>query len=1192
MTRPYFRLEVVRWAAAVLCLLPGHVALCQTVVISEFMARNAVTLLDSDGDSSDWVELYNSSSTSVSLEGWALTDDSQQADKWRFPALDLEAGKFLVVFASGKDRRDPEGELHTIFRLSSGGEFLGLVSPTGVLESHFAPTYPEQLVDASYGFPMLRVAQTVVGAQTPARLLVPQQSSQLDRNWQQPEFDDSAWTVATGAIGYDRKEEPTVVDFFETDVASSMLDLNASAFLRIPLAFEDSTTIEVLELRVRFDGGFLIYLNGIELLRENVVRTRYNSSAGLPRSPLDIPVEVFYTVAVPAGLLLPTGNVLAVHAQNDDRESPEFLFALGVDGARADGLSVEAAKFFSAPTPGWLNWPIGQQGQAAPPEFSVPGGSFTGALELTLESDSPNAVIRYRLNGPVPTERSDIYHQPLTLTAVTRVTARAFEPGKVPSDPVTHTYLAIDEETRSFTSDLPIVLISSYGRNVSTVALPMHIEVINVGEDGRASITGAREFVGDGVIKERGSSSAGRPKKSYSAEIRDLYGRDEDVEILGLPADSDFVLYAAYNFDRALMRNPLMYRLANSIGRYAVRDRFCEVFVESRGGLIDGVSYAGVYSLFEKIGRGEHRVDVESLPADAVEEPDVTGGYILKIDRPDPGDTGFVAGGVQIRYVYPKEAVVRKRPEQVAWIRDYFTQFAESLRSTMLTDSTNYSEFIDVRSWIDHQLLNEFAKNPDGYVLSTYFYKPRGGKVHMGPIWDFDRTIGPNDDERARSPIGWSPVMNSNWWGTLLNDEEFLMRRSERWLELRNGPLATQRVLELIEEMRTTLRESQVRNFAKWRLALGAGGWEGQVDHLSEWVADRLVWMDGQLTPRPRFSHAGGFIESDIELTLSVASGSIYYTVNGPDPRAEDGTVAPEALVFEQPISIASNTRVRARTRIGGGAWSGLASVSFAMVVPDVLVTEIMFNPPRLEGDLGGTTNFEFFELFNAGEEAVDLAGWTYRQDAPRVLFDFSTATESVLQPGEYGVVVRNLVFFRSRYGDEPRVLGQYTNTLSNVGDRIFLEGPLGEDFLSFEYRGDWYELAGGGGHSLLLRQPPLPRSEWSTAAAWEPSARVGGSPGRSDTFQSGRQRPGDISQDGTLGLTDAVLLLRMISGTEAGPCQTAAGNQTLANVAGGPLVDFVDALRLLNYLFLRGVPPEAGLECVAIDDCPEACAH
>lgn len=121
--------------------------------ISEFMASNTRTLADETGAFPDWIEIYNASAAAVNLEGWHLTDSVDNLTQWRFPATNLAGGRFLVVFASGNDRRVPGAPLHTSFQLTAGGEYLGLVKPDGVtIASEFKPVFPEQVLDVSYGF--------------------------------------------------------------------------------------------------------------------------------------------------------------------------------------------------------------------------------------------------------------------------------------------------------------------------------------------------------------------------------------------------------------------------------------------------------------------------------------------------------------------------------------------------------------------------------------------------------------------------------------------------------------------------------------------------------------------------------------------------------------------------------------------------------------------------------------------------------------------------------------------------------------------------------------------------------------------------------------------------------------------------------------------------------------------------------
>src|SRR6266550_8463698 len=121
------------------------------VVISEFMADNKTTLADEDSLYADWIELYNTNASAVNLMGWSLPDDPTRQDRWFFPATNLTAQGFIVVFASGKNRAVPGAPLHTDFGLNKNGEYLALLRPDGSIASEFAPTFPAQYPDISYG---------------------------------------------------------------------------------------------------------------------------------------------------------------------------------------------------------------------------------------------------------------------------------------------------------------------------------------------------------------------------------------------------------------------------------------------------------------------------------------------------------------------------------------------------------------------------------------------------------------------------------------------------------------------------------------------------------------------------------------------------------------------------------------------------------------------------------------------------------------------------------------------------------------------------------------------------------------------------------------------------------------------------------------------------------------------------------
>src|SRR5664279_1363902 len=133
------------------------------VIISEFMADNQTTLADEDGDFSDWIELYNASTNGVNLKGWYLADSATNLTHWKFPDTNIGSSQFMVVFASNKNRKAVGAPLHTNFKLSKAGEYLALVLPDGFTKaSEFAPTFPPQFPDISYGYVMTGAVSILV----------------------------------------------------------------------------------------------------------------------------------------------------------------------------------------------------------------------------------------------------------------------------------------------------------------------------------------------------------------------------------------------------------------------------------------------------------------------------------------------------------------------------------------------------------------------------------------------------------------------------------------------------------------------------------------------------------------------------------------------------------------------------------------------------------------------------------------------------------------------------------------------------------------------------------------------------------------------------------------------------------------------------------------------------------------------
>ena len=689
--------------------------------------------------------------------------------------------------------------------------------------------------------------------------------------------------------------QPEFDDLIATDVGGDMQGASASLWTRIEFEAGDLSAFDALTLKMKYDDGFVAYLNGVEVAARNAPATlAYDSGATAAHPNAEAVVYEDIDISGFLGSLQVGSNVLAIHGLNDGAAGADFLILPRLVAGREGS----PPRFFGNPTPGALNDPsLGAP--TATVSFSRPSGLFTGpSIPVGLSADSPGAVIHYTLDGSIPTEGSPQYAGPITISTTTQVRARAYESGRPPSVIATEAYVKLAAGLQTYTSDLPVLVIDTFGGGVDANSLePSFIGVFEPQEDGWTDFTAGMDLATRAGVKQRGSSN-----KHYGFETWDDYDEDKDVSLLGLPPESDFVLYRS-GFDKSLMNNTFMFELSNQIGQYASRTLFVEVYLNTGGGEVSASDHIGVYAVIEKIKRGPDRVDVEALDAADNTEPDVTGGYMLKIDRLDPGDSGFhTSRGTPtfygyLCYVYPKEEDLTGA--QAAWIRQYLEDFEDALYGADFADpELGYAKYIDVDSFIDHHILNELAKNPDAFWLSGYMYKPRGGKLAMGPIWDFDRALG--FENRSDNPVGYVSFegvqlcYNYDWWGRLFEDPDFVQRYIDRRYELRQGPMSLQNMHAIIDAQAAQLAASQSGNSA----------WPGQVNDLKNWVADRIAWIDdridGNVIPgAAQFSRDSGPIDPGDELTILAPTGTVYYTLDGSDPRMAGGGVSPGAVAIE-----------------------------------------------------------------------------------------------------------------------------------------------------------------------------------------------------------------------------------------------------------------------------------------------------
>ncbi len=790
-----------------------------------------------------------------------------------------------------------------------------------------------------------------------------------------------------------------------------------------------------------------------------------------------------------------------------------------------DRASPNLLLYFPTPTPGAPN-AIGGAGFAPDVKFSQTGSTFVTPFALALSTPATNAVIHYELGTNLPTELSPVFTSALVISNSVQVRARAFVPGLLPGAPHSETYLALSDNVTNFTSNLPLLVLYNFkgGAVPSGRRQFANFAVFDPGA-GRTSLTNPPTLSVRAGISIRGSSTLYQDKHNYRLALWDEFGDDQGQAVLGLPADADWVLYACDNFEPVLIHNPFMHDLSRTIGRYSSRVRLVEVFVNVAGGPLNRANYNGVYVLEEKIKISPDRVNIDKLQPEQATPPLVTGGYLLGIDRPPAGEGQIYAAAQGINSEDPKYVELTQPQRQAQWqyINAYLNNFYATLEAPNFADPVNgYAQFVDVDSWIDHHILNTLAFNVDALRLSTFFYKPRDGKLTFGPLWDFDRSLG-STDGRDTNPRVWqsqvpdygTDMFHYPWWDRLFLDIDFWQKWIDRWEELRRGPFALTNLYAEVDGLTGQLREAEAREIVRWPgfTTPRGGSYQWEIDHMKSWLSNRVDFIDTNFVAAPAISLPGGPINGWVSVSLSgPAKATIFYTADGSDPRQRGGGILPAAIPYTGPFYVTRNERIVARAydpshrNLTGTAanpplsspWSGPVAATYTLTTPALRITEIMYHDaPPPAGDTNDVENFSYLELQNTGTTPLNLIGFSLTGG---IQFTFTAASGVTNLPaGGYVLVVKNTAAFLSRHPGATNIAGEYTGSLSNAGDQLVLTGPMQEPILDFTFNNNWYPITDGLGFSLVPTDVNAPADAWSSAANWRVSGELHGSPGATD---------------------------------------------------------------------------------------------
>ena len=762
--------------------------------------------------------------------------------------------------------------------------------------------------------------------------------------------------------------------------------------------------------------------------------------------------------------------------------------------------------FYDSPTPGTENTGMGYLGLVADPEFSVRRGFHEEAFGVTLTCPTPGATIYYTLDSTDPTESSTLYTGPVAVTGTTCLRAAAFRTDYLPSAAVTHTYIFVDEVIdhpdmwTNITQDpvwgpqmydalLEIPTISLVTPHTipdepmpSSPEVPVSIEMIFP--------DGSKGFQANAGVERFGREYTIWTKQALRISFKNIYGpsrlkfnlfddtpyggndtTDSFNQIILRNGSHDSLFYGGYTSKGVYTRGRYCYDRQIEMGHLSLRGKFVHMY-------LNGV-YWGHYHLMER----------------------PTADFMAAYLGGDEEDYDIMKG---------RGGIINMEGNQAAW-------------NTLVANTNNYAivqEYMDVDNYIDYMLLNFYGGNGHDWFPSHNWVagrKREASNKFMFFMWDNDFLFRRLNDYTIDNG---GPA---NMFDALIQHEEFKIRFADRAQKhfFNDGMLTPARVQADFTELTNRVERTTIPEYARWSLEGSGGSFTPDTLQQSvDWI--KFTWgnvrtdtvlqqmREAGIFPSvvaPSFNQHGGSVSLPFNLVITAPAGTIYYTLDGSDPRQIGGAVA--GTLYSGPIPLTKSVIAKARAR-SGSTWSALNEATFGIgpIADDLRITEVMYHPTDPTQAEKAAVNpdpidedFEYIEVKNIGTAAINL-NLVHFTDG----IDF-TFGDYWLGDGDFAVIVKNQDAFEARYPgvSTSLIAGTYTGALDNGGEEIVMRDALGAEIHDFDYRDSWFVVTDGGGYSLNKLDPDTASNaapdSWDSQPGWRPSSVLNGTPGADDTY-------------------------------------------------------------------------------------------
>jgi len=1052
------------------------------------MSSNASTLSDEDGDFPDWIELYNTSAQPISLANFALSDDPQKLPKWQFPGITIQPQKHLIVFASGKDKKN-------------GSMFWETVITKGDQWKYLVPT------------------------------------SEPSGAWRYIGFDDALWKSGASGFGFGDNDDATIVP------------ATISVYIRKTFTVNDIANVDTAFLHIDYDDAFVAYLNGTEIARANIgtkgtvpaytqtassnheavmysggapdvfpisnIRTLLKAGENLlsiqvhniNSSSSDLTLIPFFTLGLksapenPRGISnlisLPTSYLHTNFKLDSGGESLSLTDASGgkvdeiVFGYMPTGISFGRKPdgganwlYFQTPTPNTSNNTNGTSQVAEPPQFSKPAGFYSGALSVSLATTLPGGTITYTTDGSEPVTTSSKYVGALTISKTTTLRAKVFAADVLPSQTATRTYFV------NHVSALPVVSLATdpkhFWDNDSGIYVmgsnpggypyfganfwqdwerPIHVEFFEPNDTQMVSV--------DAGVKIMGNYSRANDQKSLAFFLRGKYGFSKmNYQFFsGKQVDKfeNIVLRNGGNdFNYTLIRDRYLSCLLHNLDIGIQETRFCVAYLNNE--------YWGIYTLREKINE-------EFLKNTYGADP-------LNVD------------------------LLELRMEADYYANEHFSTLYNFIAQKDLSVKANYdfvNSQMEMENYKNYQIAEIYINNTDwpGNNIKIWRERTENGKWKW-LTYDVDFGVGfaeylnPQQDYKfntldfataTNGPAWPNPPWSTLMFRKLLANADFKNDFIQSFAHLLNTTFSVDSTTFLLNKIQAEITPEITRHTAKWKNTI-YNTWETNISRIRTFITNRETYMRLYLITKFQLG-------SLANLTLAV-----------------NDTLGGSLLLQSYPIKTAffkgryfktAPIKLSAKPNPGFvfAGWKGLSTDSVInitltgdSVLQAVFVKENTQNQNVVINEINYKSSSSFdcgdwVELYNNGTESCGLKNWKFKDSLDAHEF---VLPEISLAPGAYVVLVNDSLKFRSIFPDVQNMIGQFLFGLSSNGEKVRLINDNGTliDSVNFTSSLPWAADANGTGATLALINPNLDNS---LAQSWKASSNLG-TPGKvNDVF-------------------------------------------------------------------------------------------